>query len=55
MSKPKDRYPLKCKICYVGFSSILGLRRHYEERHTSSTRHCNNCGANYPVNGFHRC
>jgi hypothetical protein len=46
---------LKCKICYLSFRTVGALRRHYEEHGGGSTRHCNNCGANYPYDAYHRC
>ena len=46
--------PYKCIVCRRSFSSYAMLRNHSAE-HRKQTKHCNNCGANYPRNGYHKC
>ncbi|MBA2749354.1 MAG: hypothetical protein H0U45_11595 [Tatlockia sp.] len=44
----------KCAVCRRSFSRAAMLRSHYRE-HQKQTKHCNNCGANYSRNGYHKC
>ncbi|MFN0278968.1 MAG: C2H2-type zinc finger protein [Pyrinomonadaceae bacterium] len=44
----------KCSVCRRAFSSFAMLREHSRE-HQKQTRHCSNCGANFPKQAFHRC
>jgi len=47
---------LKRKVCYRPLRNRGGTRRHYEDEHgPSGTKHCNNCGANYPADSYHKC
>jgi transcription elongation factor Elf1 len=46
--------PFKCAVCRRSFSSFAMLRSHMTE-HQKQTKHCNNCGANYSRNAYHRC
>ncbi|MCA1623948.1 MAG: C2H2-type zinc finger protein [Acidobacteria bacterium] len=46
--------PFQCSTCRRSFSSYAMLRNHLRE-HQKQTKHCNNCGANYPRNAYHRC
>lgn len=47
--------PYKCQACGIRYHSRTMLKLHYEEHSGASGQHCKDCGANYPVSGYHRC